>query len=338
MRKTALALLLLLIISLILPTAISVGFSNIKVGDEVEDQGWYIKVIRAYENQSALLEVYLDPNKKILEKVELQENHKYDGIYINLTEAFYDENPDLTLLTLMTDVSWKNECEIDSDCDDYDECTKDNCDGYPLKCDSNTNISWCQNNDGCCPHSCSWRVDTDCALNPCDINSDCRDFNSSTNDTCNTENRTCLFTEIWWCESEDEVCPDNCTYTFKLVSNRDLDCSQDNECTTHSDCNDKNDSTKDSCFAEPSTDPKKCIYENYTLIYLEPEEEEPEELIKNKTFEYNQPPKTTEEYVNKFFLAEENRKRTLFILSAVIGFALVIYYIILMHKFRQKQT
>jgi len=51
-------------------------------------------------------------------------------------------------------------CSINSDCDDGDHCTMDQCFGSPKEC-SNTAITSCTSNDGCCPPGCS-DTDIDC--------------------------------------------------------------------------------------------------------------------------------------------------------------------------------
>ena len=56
----------------------------------------------------------------------------------------------------------QDECNADSECDDGDDCTEDRCSGSPKKC-SNSTITACISGDGCCPSSCDYWGDDDCA-------------------------------------------------------------------------------------------------------------------------------------------------------------------------------
>ncbi|MFC1741330.1 hypothetical protein ACFL3V_02235 [Nanoarchaeota archaeon] len=55
----------------------------------------------------------------------------------------------------------RDECQQDTDCDDYDVSTKDTCTGVPRTC-HNTAITSCSGGDGYCPPSCSYDTDADC--------------------------------------------------------------------------------------------------------------------------------------------------------------------------------
>jgi hypothetical protein len=333
MRKLAFLILLLFIPTLILAQ----DFDNLKPNDEVEDEGWNITIIRHYEDNSVLLQVFLNPNYTSTTKVELGEDYLFDGIYINLNDSFYDADPAFSLIKLKTDIIWKNDCDKATDCDDGDTCTTELCTGYPLDC-AHKNITSCINDDGCCQTGvgCTWKKDSDCLqYTSCSDNKDCNDLNISTNDTCVKD--ICTFTEIWWCETDDKICPDNCTYTNKIIDNRDLDCSPDSTCISNLDCDDNNDSTIDLCRANPSTNPKKCYYElTKTPIIKIKEKIDTTEPAKNKSFFYNKPLKVTEEYIHNIFLAEENRNRTLLILGSVFGVLLVVYIRFLIKKFKEE--
>lgn len=52
-------------------------------------------------------------------------------------------------------------CERSGECDDGNECTKDECAGTPKEC-RNTQITECENDDGCCPDGCVSTRDNDC--------------------------------------------------------------------------------------------------------------------------------------------------------------------------------
>ena len=53
------------------------------------------------------------------------------------------------------------ECKINEDCNDNIICTKDRCQGLPLKC-VNEEITSCESHDDCCPPTCSYPDDLNC--------------------------------------------------------------------------------------------------------------------------------------------------------------------------------
>ena len=53
------------------------------------------------------------------------------------------------------------ECKINEDCNDNITCTKDRCQGLPLKC-INEEITSCESHDDCCPPTCSYPDDLNC--------------------------------------------------------------------------------------------------------------------------------------------------------------------------------
>lgn len=65
-------------------------------------------------------------------------------------------------LKCIHNICQKEECVLDSDCDDKDPCTVDKCSTTPPRTCSNTMIARCLGNDSCCPSSCGPVNDTDC--------------------------------------------------------------------------------------------------------------------------------------------------------------------------------
>jgi len=129
----------------------------------------------------------------------------------------------------------KGTCSTNTDCEDNNPCTINECDGDPLRC-HRTLILWCKDDDGCCPESrCTYEKDNDC-LDPGAPINDTEDINS-TNTTVNIE-----------CTTGDDFCPENCTFQ------EDTDCD---ECSNDEDCKDDNACTIDAC----SGTPKKCSNE-----------------------------------------------------------------------------
>ncbi|MCD6414810.1 MAG: carboxypeptidase regulatory-like domain-containing protein [Candidatus Diapherotrites archaeon] len=142
-------------------------------------------------------------------------------------------------------------CEKNSDCNDWDSCTIDECndDG---KC-VNTQITSCIGGDGCCPGGCSYPGDSDC--NQCESDADCDDGNSCTQNICshNKEDdaKRCVYMPIIECINDDGCCPETCFY------NNDNDCSP-NKCLTYADCNDDDSCTIDKCSSG------ECVHEDIT--------------------------------------------------------------------------
>jgi hypothetical protein len=325
MRKLALILLLLLI-----PLALASNFKDLKAGESIEDEGWNVTVVRIYNDNSVLLQAYLDSDRITTKKLDLGENYTFEGININITEVFYDPDPNLSIVDLSTEIIFRNSCDKDSDCDDSDSCTTDQCIGYPRSCDydnSHINITNCISGDGCCQSGCKWVNDKDCEQHPCERDVDCNDHDVSTNDTC-ASNSTCNFQEIIACISEDKYCPDGCIYTSKL-ENRDLDCSPDSACKSHIDCNDNNDSTIDFCTAEPSTNPKKCTYEEIIITISEKDED----INTSKSeIEYTAPPTATEKKIEEVLEKMPLLKNPTVL--ALISIIIIAYVLIVFYKYK----
>jgi hypothetical protein len=328
MRKFGFLLILLLI-----PTIYATDFENMIEGDSITDDGWNITIIRIIGNETALLQVYLDESNVITQAVTYNENAKFDGMNITVTDIFYDSDPSMRFMALSTHMLWTHECDEVTDCNDHDECTVDRCDGYPRRCATGSslqNISYCKDSDGCCASACTWKTDNDCSLAPCRQDSGCNDQDTSTNDSCES-NRTCSFTPIIWCETGDNYCPDNCTFTMSSADNRDHDCSQESSCTSHADCNDGNASTINTCYAEPSTNPKEC---RYTIDQNALNEEEAllKTTSKDTNIEYNEPPKATQKYIEEIIEKVPFVKDPVFI--GIIATLILAYLIMVFFKFK----
>jgi len=328
MRKLALLLLLILV-----PLALASDFEALKVGDSIEDEGWNVTILRIYSDNSVQMQVFLDPDKSMVEKLELGENFNFDGININVTDAFYDPEPYLTLINIRTEILIRNTCEKDSDCNDSDSCTIDACLGYPLSCDydnSHINITNCVSGDDCCQSGCNWANDKDCPRYICEQNKDCNDLNASTNDTC-ASNDTCEFLEITWCETGDKLCPEGCIYTSKMIENRDLDCSQESACLNNTDCDDGNESTKDLCVAEPSTSPKKCAYEEVVIITAPIIDED----TSKPDIEYSDPPTATSKQIDVVLEKMPFLKNPAVL--ALISIIIISYVLLVFFKFKPEE-
>ena len=105
-----------------------------------------------------------------------------------------------------------DECSVDSDCDDNDASTEDECSGTPLVC-SNELITSCVSNDGYCADGCSFDNDDDCEEvndDECSVDSDCDDNNDFTKDECSGSE--CVFTLVDYCYGGDGICPDDCMF------------------------------------------------------------------------------------------------------------------------------
>ncbi|MDP2908567.1 MAG: hypothetical protein Q8N77_02055 [Nanoarchaeota archaeon] len=65
-------------------------------------------------------------------------------------------------LKCINNLCQKEECVIDWDCDDNNNCTIDKCSTVPPRSCSNTPITQCISNDTCCPSACGPENDADC--------------------------------------------------------------------------------------------------------------------------------------------------------------------------------
>jgi len=148
-------------------------------------------------------------------------------------------------------------CIVNSNCDDGNPCTADNCSGVPKKCVHEQKTA-CVDNDGCCSPGCSYGNDSDCqpVVDKCVSEYDCDDMNSATLDTCSGKPKKCRNTQITKCIGGDYYCPPGC------INADDSDCTAVAvpACKANADCDDKDTTTKDTCTGEPAS----CVHTKIT--------------------------------------------------------------------------
>ena len=125
------------------------------------------------------------------------------------------------------------ECFEDSDCDDNNSCTIDNCTGDPTKC-LNKPITICETGDNCCPSNCSYDLDQDCEKpavcgdNVCEGNETmencCEDCSCNSGYVC--KNNICVTTLCG-----DDICEGDENKTNCCV---DCGCDEGYECVNYS--------------------------------------------------------------------------------------------------------
>ncbi len=272
MKKLAIILLVLFLI----PFALADDTYNQKsVGDTMEDGEWTLTIVNIYST-SVAISAYGIVDPLTTKSFTLGTERTIYGLKLNITNIFYSEVQAERRVSFSSEIIWRHECDEASDCEDANNCTIEQCIvGINKRTCNFINISSCINGDHCCPDSCTRYSDSDCQQYPCDESEDCNDRNVHTNDTCNEDEGKCVFTPITWCYGGDDYCPDNCTYTEKMVDNRDSDCSKTSLCIANIECNDNDPKTIDLCFADPNTDPKVCKYETNTSYFV-PDPDEPE--------------------------------------------------------------
>lgn len=154
------------------------------------------------------------------------------------------------------------DCELDDECGDGDSCTIDTC-SNPGECGANCEherITDYVMNDGCCPTGATFAEDSDCTNCPegmilcdqacvtleCDSDSDCTDYDYSTNDYCEnpgTCEAACYNIAGEACDEEQIICNNRCTTPT---------------CTVDSDCDDGDSETEDVCD-NPNTCDARCL-------------------------------------------------------------------------------
>jgi len=111
----------------------------------------------------------------------------------------------------------KQQCTLDSDCNDNNECTNDICNVTTGKCINNP----VSDNTACTGGICCGGT---CTGATCSVNTDCNDGNSCTIDSCyngGTCSAYCGYQDITQCINDDGCCPSGCDYT------NDNDCSSE---------------------------------------------------------------------------------------------------------------
>ncbi len=102
-----------------------------------------------------------------------------------------------------------SQCNVDTDCDDKNPCTKEFCNktALPATC-QRTPIITCLTGDGCCPLACESDTDQDCAvIDKCKSKYDCNDNNPCTEDSCDGQPKRCKNTQQNGCAREDKCLP-----------------------------------------------------------------------------------------------------------------------------------
>ncbi len=93
------------------------------------------------------------------------------------------------------------ECFNNSECNDNDACTWDNCTGAPTEC-LHSPVVQCITDDGCCPEGCNNTIDYinndhDCLPEPeCWTDFDCNDSDETTIDLCDKREKFCKFEQM----------------------------------------------------------------------------------------------------------------------------------------------
>lgn len=107
-------------------------------------------------------------------------------------EFYVDEQVSRVVCAIYPESQPLEECGNDSECDDFDAGTKNECMGSPMKC-VYTRIVECVNGDGFCPTGCDYANDSDCpAVDTCQGDADCNDSNSLTADACIGTPKHCM--------------------------------------------------------------------------------------------------------------------------------------------------
>jgi len=142
----------------------------------------------------------------------------------------------------------EHECNKDSDCDDSEVSTKDECNGSPRTC-INTYIENCLNNDDYCPSGCIFNEDNDCPLiDQCTSDIDCTDSNRFTADTCIGTPKNCNY-ELKTCEELNGI---TCE-VFEVCEGTPFPTSENTTC-----CNETCVKTE-SCEGVECPDLHKCV-------------------------------------------------------------------------------
>lgn len=137
---------------------------------------------------------------------------------------------DLTLCDIDCDGE-PDECKILCDkceCEGVDDCLQVEC--KMVDCEDSecvyTDINECNDDDSCCPSSCTSDNDNDCKKG-CSSDEDCDDNDDCTLDICLSSTEECFSTTIDTCTNDDGCCPSRCT-----IDNDNDCCVSDWDCTS----------------------------------------------------------------------------------------------------------
>ncbi len=194
-----------------------------------------------------------------IETLDINETDRLANVNLTLNGIVYISQNE-SYAELFMKVIKKNECYANSACDDGDDSTKDTCNLNTNICE-NELITLCKDNDGYCPLKCSTYSDNDCET-VCNFDSECDDDNPCTTDECTGDSKNngrCINDPVTTCRSSDECCPYGCDYSVTFSDWRDLDCSKNNNCRIHEDCDDGVSYTADYCVGDGIVIEKSCL-------------------------------------------------------------------------------
>ena len=163
-----------------------------------------------------------------IETLDINETDRLANVNLTLNGVVYISQNE-SYAELFMKVLKKNECYVNSDCDDSEDSTRDICNIDTNVC-KNEEITSCEDNDAYCPLKCSTYSDNDCET-VCNFDKECDDDNPCTTDECSGDainNGRCINEPITTCRNSDECCPYGCDHSLTFVDWRDLDCSKNN--------------------------------------------------------------------------------------------------------------
>jgi hypothetical protein len=241
---------------LILP----IGFAYVeetKLFNSGESYELNTKNITVHNIFSNAIRISVDDSQ--IETLAINETDRLKNVNITLNDILYISQNE-SYAELFIKVLQKNECYENFACDDGDDSTLDECNLDTNVC-KNEEITSCDDNDGYCPLKCSKFSDNDCET-VCNFDNDCDDDDPCTTDVCTGDsinNGRCLNELVTSCRGSDECCPYGCDYSTSFSDWRDLDCSKNNNCRVHEDCDDGLDYTNDHCVGNGILVEKTCL-------------------------------------------------------------------------------
>ncbi|MDP6845642.1 MAG: hypothetical protein QF460_01645 [Candidatus Nanoarchaeia archaeon] len=245
----------LLLILLLLPAAFAaadyIAYDQVTLGEgeSIEVAGRNITLLDVFSNTQVRISV--EDTWKIFNENETKSINK---VNITVNATLYVSEQKTNYASLLIHVLQRLECNVDSDCNDQLDSTIDTCMESINKCSYETIVS-CTDNDGYCPSFCSRYSDSDCVIqDTCELDKECDDSNPGTKDSCEgsyNQRSICRHDPVTECKSGDDFCPLGCKNQQSLFgTTHDADCSINNSCIQHSDCNDDNDATIDLCSGD----------------------------------------------------------------------------------------
>jgi len=248
----------LLFILIVLPTAFAgadyLAYDQVTLGEgeSVVLAGRNITLLDVFSKTQ--IRVSVEDTWKIINENETTSINK---VNITVNATMYVSEQKTNYATLLIHVLQRLECNVDLDCDDQLDSTIDTCIEALNKCSYETIVT-CTDDDGYCPSFCSRYTDTDCVIqDTCELDWECDDNNPGTKDSCEgsyNQRSICRHEPVTECKSGDEFCPLGCENDQSLFgTTHDADCSIDNKCIQHSDCDDNDNATIDLCSGDGTT-------------------------------------------------------------------------------------